>query len=195
MLRSGKHKGKAIEDVKLRDRSYCAWLVRAYKGKASLPRDLRKFAMTLTRDHGGVLTVGLHKGKFYDEVPESYMEWASDLIYPGDAIRDFADYVKKKRGVDDSYSNSGDDETKKSRTCHNTTTTITRNPTREDIKGENTKDKDEEKKNMCCVCVDNISNCAFVPCGHMTTCILCGTALEHCPICRAEIVLSLRIYV
>ncbi len=60
-------------------RLYCGWLVRAHREKQSLPRDLRKCAEQLATQHGGVLTVGAHKGAFFDEVLDKYPgygDWA-----------------------------------------------------------------------------------------------------------------------
>ena len=68
MLRCGKFRGHTHEHVKKQDRGYCAWVLRAQREKQLLTRDLRKFADHLKKQHGGVLTVGSHKGKFFDEV-------------------------------------------------------------------------------------------------------------------------------
>jgi len=89
MLRSGKFRGHTHEHVKKQDKGYCAWVLRARREKQTqLPRDLRKFADHLKTQHGGVLTVGVHKGKFFDEVLKTspdYGEWAGPFVFLGRA--------------------------------------------------------------------------------------------------------------
>jgi len=84
MLRCGKFRGHTHEHVKKQDRGYCAWVLRAQREKQLLTRDLRKFADHLQKQHGGVLTVGSHKGKFFDEVlakHPDYGDWAGTLFF------------------------------------------------------------------------------------------------------------------
>ena len=79
MLRCGKHKGQTRDYVIKHDKGYCAWLLRARREKQDLPRDLQKFAENLAEQRGGILTVGIHKGKFFDEVltrHADYCDWA-----------------------------------------------------------------------------------------------------------------------
>ena len=79
MLRCGKHKGQTRDYVIKHDKGYCAWLLRARREKQDLPRDLDKFAAHLAEQHGGILTVGIHKGMFFDEVLSKhpdYGDWA-----------------------------------------------------------------------------------------------------------------------
>merc|ERR1712107_556050 len=40
-----------------------------------------------------------------------------------------------------------------------------------------------EKDPKCKVCLDNNIDSVFLPCGHMMTCIQCGSKLVNCPIC------------
>jgi len=83
MLRCGKFRGHTHEHVK-KDKGYCAWVLRAQREKQPLPRDLRKFAEHLKTTHGGVLTVGSHKGEFFDEVfkkHRDYGEWAGTCFF------------------------------------------------------------------------------------------------------------------
>merc|ERR1712223_2176678 len=40
-----------------------------------------------------------------------------------------------------------------------------------------------EKEPKCKVCLDNNIDSVFLPCGHMMTCIQCGSKLVNCPIC------------
>lgn len=36
----------------------------------------------------------------------------------------------------------------------------------------------------CKICFENQSSVFFEPCQHVCTCGPCGTALNHCPVCR-----------
>ena len=58
MLRIGKYRGLSFQEVALRDRSYCAWVLR----ERALPPTLKKFRMHLAENYGGLLTIGKHKG-------------------------------------------------------------------------------------------------------------------------------------
>ena len=40
----------------------------------------------------------------------------------------------------------------------------------------------------CCVCLSEPSNCLFLPCRHLKTCMGCSQKLSLCPVCRAKIV-------
>ena len=100
MLRCGKHGGRLFEDVAAADRSYCAWVLREKADGKKLSRDLKAFAKFLLEEHGGVLEVGKHRGRFFDEVlrddPE-YADWASSLESPSKLMLHFQRYVKWQR--------------------------------------------------------------------------------------------------
>ncbi|XP_076818315.1 E3 ubiquitin-protein ligase XIAP-like isoform X3 [Clavelina lepadiformis] len=51
--------------------------------------------------------------------------------------------------------------------------------------------QDERK---CKICLDNIADVVFVPCGHLCSCVDCAQALRKCPICRCKIEKSIRTY-
>ena len=56
-----------------------------------------------------------------------------------------------------------------------------------------------EKEQRCKVCLDNMIDSVFLPCGHMMTCIICGSNLVSwlgvsCPICRKQIARVAKIY-
>ena len=136
MLRCGKFKGQTHEHVKKLDKGYCAWVLRAQREKQPLPRDLRKFADHLATQHGGVLTVGIHKGTFFDEVlvkHPDYGAWAAELRQPGDGMKHFAQYVVDRRRAEEKRKR---EEQARSETA-------------------------EDRKN-CCVCYCQPSACAFV---------------------------------
>ena len=69
MLRRGKHRGEWFQDVTAIDRRYCAWVLR----EKVLP--LHSFYRYLIKAHGGILNVGMHKGRFFDEVLEGAPEY------------------------------------------------------------------------------------------------------------------------
>ena len=203
LLRSGKYRGHSVEDVKQRDKLYCGWLIRAHREHQALPPDLRKAAKQLHRRHGGVLTVGAHKGTFFDEVLEKhpgYGDWAGSSCFRSLRLdRDYwgllrSDAEKKRSPVDlrapgDGIKDFADYVLAKKRCAED----------------EAEKENDEKRprseapndKKSCCVCMDRPATSAFVPCGHMCACLTCAQDLEHggqCPICRGEIAMTLRIY-
>lgn len=47
---------------------------------------------------------------------------------------------------------------------------------------------------ICKICMDAISDCVFLDCGHMVTCVQCGKLLAECPICRSNIVRVVRVF-
>ena len=100
MLRCGKHAGRSFADVAATDVGYCAWVLREKSDRKRLPRDLKAFANYLEDARGGVLVVGKHSGKLFDEVlrdDADYAEWAASLENPSKLMVDFRDYVKKQR--------------------------------------------------------------------------------------------------
>jgi hypothetical protein len=56
----------------------------------------------------------------------------------------------------------------------------------------------EDKNNLCCVCMGEQPQYAFVPCGHMSTCEKCTRAIMgktgKCPCCRMACSDMIRIY-
>ena len=56
-----------------------------------------------------------------------------------------------------------------------------------------------EMEQRCKVCLDNMIDSVFLPCGHMMTCIICGFQLVSwlgvsSPICRKQIGRVAKIY-
>ena len=100
MLRCGKHSGRPFADVAAADPSYCAWVLRERANGTRLSRYLKAFANYVQDVHGGVLVVGKHSGRFFDEVlrdDADYAECAASLENPSKLMVDFRDYVKKQR--------------------------------------------------------------------------------------------------
>ena len=46
----------------------------------------------------------------------------------------------------------------------------------------------------CKVCLNNLSDCLFLPCRHICSCIECAQALRSCPICRKKLEKIIKIY-
>ena len=51
----------------------------------------------------------------------------------------------------------------------------------------NIKIYDDENVVECAVCLDNVKNTVFIPCGHFYTCSTCSSKLQTCPICKKTI--------
>ena len=39
----------------------------------------------------------------------------------------------------------------------------------------------------CSICMESVTNSVFIPCGHMGTCLDCGSSQKQCPICREPV--------
>ena len=68
MLRCGKHAGRLNHEVAVNDPWYCAWVLRERAEGRTLPRDLKTLAKFIENEHGGVMEVGKHRGKFFDTI-------------------------------------------------------------------------------------------------------------------------------
>ena len=62
----------------------------------------------------------------------------------------------------------------------------------------NSEEKEEQKSNLCIVCLDSRAEAACIPCGHMAGCLTCLKMIEtksrQCPVCRAKIDQVVKIY-
>ena len=100
MLRCGKHAGRPFADVAATDVGYCAWVLREKTEGRRLSRDLKAFANFIQDVHGGVLVVGKHAGRFFDDVlrdDPDYGEWAASLENPSKLMLGFHEYVKRRQ--------------------------------------------------------------------------------------------------
>jgi len=50
------------------------------------------------------------------------------------------------------------------------------------------------KDRTCKICMDAPSDCVFLECGHLVTCVTCGEQLDECPMCRSPIVRAVRVF-
>lgn len=51
-----------------------------------------------------------------------------------------------------------------------------------------------QSDDCCCVCMDAKKTHAFQPCGHKCVCATCAAQCQTCPICRAHVIGSLKIF-
>lgn len=47
---------------------------------------------------------------------------------------------------------------------------------------------------LCKICFTDEMKIAFLPCGHIFTCVECAIKLEHCPVCRESFKMVMRVY-
>ena len=64
MLRLGKHRGQRHEEVAAAVKGYCAWILR----EKALPQGFSSLYKYLINVHGGIMQVGKHRGKYFNEV-------------------------------------------------------------------------------------------------------------------------------
>ena len=166
MLKIGKHRGASFAAASC-DRSYCAWVLR----EKDLAQGLRKFRAYLVDAHGGILNIGKHKGKFFDELvaeEENYCAWVLGLDDKG-AFKDFVDYYMRAQN-------------KKSQEGG------TENPSK--------KRRVQEELDACKICFSSPIDSVLIPCGHHFACMACATRCEEsgCPICKQQICFVQKTY-
>ena len=54
--------------------------------------------------------------------------------------------------------------------------------------------KDMEEARACKICMDHYVCIAFVPCGHLVTCMECAPECPNCPMCRKPIQSQLKTF-
>jgi hypothetical protein len=63
---------------------------------------------------------------------------------------------------------------------------------------ESEPDRESDGDGCCIICMDQPKNTVFYKCGHLATCIECGSAMQErgqsCPICRQVIVDVVRVF-
>lgn len=50
----------------------------------------------------------------------------------------------------------------------------------------------DDDNNECTICMGEVKDTVFSPCGHFMSCSECATQFKKCPMCRADIVCTLR---
>jgi hypothetical protein len=160
IMKFGKHNGAPYERFAAEYRKYCAWVLREDRQSSQLNRTMKSFAVYLKKQHGGLMMVGKHSGKWFDELikeePE-YAVWVQSLDQPSAAVKDFADYIIEQQRIE------ADDESR-------------------------IRARDEEADGKCITCIVRARTSAFVPCGHCVCCWECASTLgnNRCPICRKQ---------
>ena len=137
-LKYGKHTGAPYEKVAAEDRKYCAWVLREERESNQLSHNMKSFAHYLKTQHGGLMTVGKHSGKFFDELlkedPE-YAVWVQSLTQPGAAMKEFSEYIIEQQQLKE------DD-------------------------GNRKRTRDEANNGKCILCLERSLTAAYIPCGH-----------------------------
>jgi hypothetical protein len=64
----------------------------------------------------------------------------------------------------------------------------------EDIETLKEENKKLKEPFLCKICMENIADIAYLPCGHLSCCPLCSAALEKCPICRKKSTGKIKIF-
>ncbi len=58
-------------------------------------------------------------------------------------------------------------------------------------KEENERLKDSQ---LCKICMDEEMQVLFMPCNHFVTCEECAKVVKQCPICREDILNTIRVF-
>ncbi|XP_013192085.1 death-associated inhibitor of apoptosis 1 isoform X2 [Amyelois transitella] len=124
-----------------------------------------------------------------DDVPwEQHARWFDRCYYV--YLVKGRDYIKKV--LADSAAADSDLKDATASTSDPTSTATTASST-------NTTNSDEEDKTvsdskLCKICYEEERNVCFVPCGHVIACAKCALSTDKCPLCRADILNTLRLY-
>ncbi|KAJ2804897.1 hypothetical protein H4R20_002318 [Coemansia guatemalensis] len=65
--------------------------------------------------------------------------------------------------------------------------------------GQDGRDANASEDDLCKICWDSVTNCVFLNCGHMCTCLECGDKIlassrRECPICREYITRVVHVF-
>ena len=150
--------GAPFEKVAAEDRQYCAWVLREERESDQLSRNLKAFARYLRQQHGGLMTVGKHAGKFLDELlrdDADYVYWVTTLSRPSCAMKEFSKYIVEQQHV-------------------------------ENYQDSRKRTRNEAHDGKCILCLDSALTAAFIPCGHCVCCYECASKMKsnRCPMCR-----------
>ena len=146
----------------------------------SLSPSLRLFQWYLRRKHGGIIRVGKHKGRHFND--PTYAMLVMGLDEPAGSLLEFKNYVVAATA----------DVTPRFRS---------RSPNRPNghVKGAQANDLPRvDIPKECSVCYDLPIRTAFVGCGHMVCCTRCALEFKDkglpCPICRTSIQNVIRLF-
>lgn len=66
---------------------------------------------------------------------------------------------------------------------------------KENVTTEQDKDQElEMDSKLCKICYDNVCNTVYIPCGHVMSCTECAFKAKECPLCRASVERTVRLY-
>jgi alanine-alpha-ketoisovalerate/valine-pyruvate aminotransferase len=138
----------------------------------ALPSGFNSFYKYLINVHGGIMSVGKHKGRFFDEIladAPDYCQWALSLQAPSDCFLPFVAYSR-------AHLKDGEMHPAKKQ--------------RAEDKFHDATDK------VCAICCDRHRDSVLVPCGHIVACMPCGLKFDdqNCPICKQYVSLVLKTY-
>jgi hypothetical protein len=63
-FKNGKYAGQSFETIAAEDRRYSAWALREEREGGQLSRNLAGFVKHVKERHGGVMTIGKHRGQY-----------------------------------------------------------------------------------------------------------------------------------
>jgi hypothetical protein len=156
---AGKHAGHSFQKIAAEDRRYSAWALRLEREDGGkLSRNLAAFVKYVRALHGGVMSIGKHRGLYFNELlsnDPAYVEWCQGLSSPGNVLKDLAAYAKEQ----------GEAGAKKRK-----------------------RDETEACIKTCVICLERPLSACWIPCGHATTCYRCALEVANglCPICRKK---------
>jgi len=56
--------------------------------------------------------------------------------------------------------------------------------------------KDQFQRDLSCkICLVDLAQYVYLPCGHLVVCLECSTTQHTCPLCRKEIISILKVFV
>ena len=62
------------------------------------------------------------------------------------------------------------------------------------VSGTDAPTTNQPREMSCGICLNYEKTIAFMPCGHIYCCVLCSASLNKCPMCRADIIGKIKIY-
>ncbi|XP_053604899.1 baculoviral IAP repeat-containing protein 7-B isoform X2 [Plodia interpunctella] len=127
-----------------------------------------------------------------DDVPwEQHARWFDRCYYV--YLVKGRDYVKKVLADSAAAESEAKDETAStSAPTATATTTVTAATSEKSNSSEEGKPLADSK--ICKICYEEERNICFVPCGHVIACAKCALSTDKCPLCRADILNTLRLY-
>ncbi|XP_067676812.1 baculoviral IAP repeat-containing protein 3-like [Haliotis asinina] len=65
---------------------------------------------------------------------------------------------------------------------------------KEDLRATAEETRQLKESSACKICLEDLANILFLPCGHLVACAVCAPALERCPVCRKHVRGSVRVH-